>query len=101
MKLDFCAVWRFDWRVMKVQGRSRRAIAEAARAKPPDLARGRVARPEGAGGRVVRLCAALVAVIAALSPALAGPVACSTSFQGYRVCSGPGGYTSTETQWQG
>jgi hypothetical protein len=33
MKLDFCAVWRFDWRVMKVQGRSLRAIAEAARAK--------------------------------------------------------------------
>jgi hypothetical protein len=24
-----------------------------------------------------------------------------TSFQGYRVCSGPGGYRSTETQWRG
>jgi hypothetical protein len=36
-------------------------------------------------------------VIAAITPALADePLACSTSFQGYRVCSGPGGYRSTE-----
>jgi hypothetical protein len=33
-------------------------------------------------------------------PALAGPVYCSMSFQGYRTCSGPG-HTSTEAQWQG
>ena len=26
---------------------------------------------------------------------------CSTSFQGYRTCSSPDGYRSTETQWQG
>jgi hypothetical protein len=40
-------------------------------------------------------CVAVV-VTAALSPALAGPVTCSTSFQGYRACQGPGGYRSTE-----
>jgi hypothetical protein len=45
-------------------------------------------------------CAVVGFVSAALSPALADPVACSTSFQGYRVCFGPGGYRSTETQWQ-
>ena len=44
----------------------------------------------------MKLCAAIVAVIAvARAAALADPVYCSTSFQGYRVCSGPGGYTST------
>ena len=38
----------------------------------------------------LRFCA--VVVIAAITPALAGePVYCSTSFQGYRVCSGPDG----------
>jgi hypothetical protein len=43
-----------------------------------------------------------VGVVAAITPALAGePLACSTSFQGYRVCSGPGGYRSTETPWRG
>jgi hypothetical protein len=47
----------------------------------------------------VKFCA--VVVIAIVTPALADPVYCSTSFQGYRVCSGPGGYRSTETQWQG
>jgi hypothetical protein len=41
-------------------------------------------------------------IIAAYGSALAGePVTCSTSFQGYRVCSGPGGYRSVETPWQG
>ena len=29
-------------------------------------------------------------------PALADPVYCSPSFQGYRVCSGPSGYASNE-----
>ena len=49
----------------------------------------------------MRFCAAIIVVIAALRPALADPVYCSTSFQGYRVCSGPGGYTSTEWRWRG
>jgi hypothetical protein len=48
----------------------------------------------------MRLCAAILVVIA-VSPALAGTLTCSTSFQGYRVCSGPGGYTSTEWRWRG
>jgi hypothetical protein len=48
----------------------------------------------------MKLCAAILVMIAA-SPALAGTLTCSTSFQGYRVCSGPGGYRSTETPWQG
>jgi hypothetical protein len=40
----------------------------------------------------------LTVMICALAPsaALADPVYCSTSFQGYRVCSSPDGYTSTE-----
>jgi hypothetical protein len=43
----------------------------------------------------MRLCAAIVVVIAAArAAALAGPVTCSTSFQGYCVCSDPGGYMS-------
>jgi hypothetical protein len=46
-------------------------------------------------------CAAVVAIVAALSPALAETLACSTSFQGYPICQGPGGYRSTETPWQG
>jgi hypothetical protein len=46
-------------------------------------------------------CAAVGVFIAVSSPALADSVTCSTSFQGYRVCSGPGGYRSTETQWRG
>lgn len=50
----------------------------------------------------MRLCSAVVGlIIAAVTPALADPVYCSTSFQGYRVCSGPGGYSSTEWRWQG
>jgi hypothetical protein len=41
-------------------------------------------------------------VIAAYGSALADEsLTCSASFQGYRVCSGPGGYRSTETPWQG
>ena len=26
---------------------------------------------------------------------------CSTSFQGYRICTGPNGRSSTEWEWQG
>jgi hypothetical protein len=47
----------------------------------------------------LKFCAAAAIVgltIGALSPALADPVYCSPSFQGYRVCSDPGGYTSNE-----
>jgi hypothetical protein len=36
-----------------------------------------------------------VAVLGAIS-AHAGTISCSTSFQGYRVCQGPGGYRSFE-----
>jgi hypothetical protein len=42
-----------------------------------------------------------VIVIATITPALAETLTCSTSFQGYRVCSGPGGYRSIEQPWQG
>jgi hypothetical protein len=46
--------------------------------------------------------AAVGLIIAAVTPALADePVYCSTSFQGYRTCSGPGGYSSTEWYWHG
>ena len=48
----------------------------------------------------MRLCIAILVIVAA-NPAFAESLTCSTSFQGYRVCSGPGGYTSTETPWQG
>ena len=49
-----------------------------------------------------RACAATVGLVLAASPALADePLICTTSFQGYRVCTGPGGYRSTEWQWQG
>jgi hypothetical protein len=41
-------------------------------------------------------CSAVGFIIAALSPAMADPVYCWPSFQGYRVCSGPRGYTSNE-----
>jgi hypothetical protein len=34
-----------------------------------------------------------------VSAASAETLTCSTSFQGYRVCQGPGGYRSTETPW--
>jgi hypothetical protein len=49
----------------------------------------------------MRLCSTAILIVIAASPTLAETLACSTSFQGYRVCSGPGGYRSTETQWQG
>jgi hypothetical protein len=49
----------------------------------------------------MRLCVAAILIVIAASPALADSVTCSTSFQGYRVCSGPGGATSTEWRWQG
>ena len=47
---------------------------------------------------LILLCVAVGVVIAALGPALADEL---MSFQGYRVCSGPGGDTSTEWRWQG
>jgi hypothetical protein len=40
--------------------------------------------------------AVVIAVLLAGGPARAETVYCSTSFQGYRICSGPGGYRSTE-----
>jgi hypothetical protein len=43
----------------------------------------------------------MIVTLASSSPALAQTVTCSTSFQGYRVCSSPDGYKSTEWQWQG
>jgi hypothetical protein len=49
--------------------------------------------------RAAIIIATLAIVIAALigvSPALADPVYCSTSFQGYRVCQDSQGYRSTE-----
>jgi hypothetical protein len=50
----------------------------------------------------VRLGLALVATIIAITPAHADPpLICTISFQGYRVCSGPGGYRSTEWEWHG
>jgi hypothetical protein len=46
--------------------------------------------------------ACLVVVAVQCSGALdAETLYCSTSFQGYHVCSSPGGATSTEWQWQG
>jgi hypothetical protein len=45
-------------------------------------------------------CAAILVAIA-VTPAPADSVTCSTTFQGYRVCQGPDGYRSTETQRQG
>jgi hypothetical protein len=41
------------------------------------------------------LCAVILVIITA-RPSLAETLACSTSFQGYRVCQGPDGYRSTE-----
>jgi hypothetical protein len=46
-------------------------------------------------------CAAAILVIIAASPALAETLVCSTSSQGYRVCSSPGGYHLTEWRWRG
>ena len=49
--------------------------------------------------RAAIIIASLAIVIAALigvSPALADPLYCSTSFQGYRVCQDSHGYRSTE-----
>ena len=43
----------------------------------------------------------LILALIWVSAASAETLTCSTSFQGYRVCQGPGGYRSTETQWQG
>jgi hypothetical protein len=49
--------------------------------------------------RAAMLVASLVNAL--VSPALAQPTYCSTSFQGYRICSGPGGYRSTEWERDG
>jgi hypothetical protein len=46
--------------------------------------------------RALIIASALVSV----SPALPETLFCSTSFQGYRICSSPGGYRSTEWRWQ-
>ena len=49
--------------------------------------------------------AALVVIISAalasITPALAETLTCATSFQGYRICPGPGGYRSTEWERDG
>jgi hypothetical protein len=45
--------------------------------------------------RALIIAAVLVGVVS-LSPALAETLYCSTSVQGYRICSSPGGATSTE-----
>ena len=48
----------------------------------------------------MRFASFVFAVI--IIPALADePLYCSTSFQGYRVCSGPDGYVSHESTWNG
>ena len=51
--------------------------------------------------KVLAFCAAAILIVIAASPALAETLTCSTTFQNYRVCSAPGGYTSTEMPWQG
>jgi hypothetical protein len=49
----------------------------------------------------MRLCVALVSLVAAYGPALAGePVTCST-WNGVRTCSGSDGYLSRESTWNG
>ena len=48
----------------------------------------------------MRPLAWLVSVAAISATAHADPVYCST-WNGIRTCSSPGGYTSTEMQWQG
>jgi hypothetical protein len=44
--------------------------------------------------------AIIVAALASMTPALAGPLFC-TDWQGIRTCQDGHGYTSHETQWQG
>ena len=43
----------------------------------------------------------VIVVALMIAPASAETLTCSTSFQGYRVCQGPGGFRSTEWEWQG
>jgi hypothetical protein len=43
----------------------------------------------------------IIIALMAAAPASAQTVTCDAMFQGYRVCQGPDGYRSTETQWQG
>jgi hypothetical protein len=49
---------------------------------------------------VRRFTIAAGVIIAALGPAEAKSLTCST-WNGIRTCSSPEGYSSTETQWQG
>ena len=54
---------------------------------------------------MIRIAISQAPIIAAMfigvsGPALAETLFCSTSFQGIRVCTGPGGYVSREWQWQ-
>jgi hypothetical protein len=49
----------------------------------------------------MRLSVAVVGLLAAIAPALAGePVTCST-WNGVTTCSGPDGYVSHESTWNG
>ena len=43
----------------------------------------------------------LILTLAWVSAAHAETLTCSTSFQGYRVCQGPDGYRSIESEWRG
>ena len=43
---------------------------------------------------------AIIIALMADAPASAQTVTCAKSFQGYRVCQGPGDYRSTEWEWQ-
>lgn len=50
---------------------------------------------------VMRLCVAVVGLLALYGPTLAGePVTCST-WNGVRTCSGPDGYVGHESAWNG
>jgi hypothetical protein len=42
----------------------------------------------------------LATALAFAAPAEAETLTCATSFQGYRICQGAGGYRSTEWKWQ-
>jgi hypothetical protein len=48
----------------------------------------------------MRAVTIIINIYASISPALADSLYCSV-WQGIRTCSGPDGYVSHETQWQG
>ena len=48
----------------------------------------------------MRAIIAVVATLASMTPALAGPLFC-TDWQGVRTCQDAHGYASHETEWQG